>query len=157
MNGPFEQVAAAYGAGGLEAFVFGASTVHGYGDVFRCPLGVGDQLPREVNADIRQHPGHSARIRASPRRAVSQSNHGVVGGHAAIGIDAIEADHGCLAECLIELVGWDLRVSCDEHQHRRETGSEHSGTLGHAADHISLALPNCELGNGVGRHDRQGR
>src|SRR5699024_10773948 len=111
----------------------------------------------EVGADgahglgeLLQRGGHAARARG-------QQDHGVVGGHAGVGVDPVEGGRGGGAQGGIRRGGVDVGIRGEHHEHGRELRGEHPGALGDAAhDGAGGGGGLGGLGDRVGGHDRPG-
>jgi hypothetical protein len=119
-------------------------------------LGVGHELSGERRADL----GHGIREVVAAdlhaRGARGEQHDGVVGRHAAVGVDPVEGGRGRAAQHVIEVGPVDDGVGGDHHEHGGQRGREHAGALGHATDRPAVALRHRGLGDGVGGHDRLG-
>ena len=98
----------------------------------------------------------SAGRRGDPAGAAGQHGDGVVGGHAAVGVEPVEADPGGGAERGVELGGGHHGVGGDHHEHGGQLRGQHAGALGHPADAPAGALDVHLLADRVGGHDRLG-
>ena len=81
----------------------------------------------------------SAAVGVDAARAAGQQQHGVVGRHAAVGVDPVEAAAGGRAQHLVEQRGVGDGVGGDDDEHRGERRREHRGALGHPADRPAVA------------------
>ena len=91
-----------------------------------------------------------------PLAPLAMHGDGVVGGHAAVGVEPVEADPGRGAERRVEVGGRYDGVGGDDDEHRGQLGREHAGALGHPADRPAGALDDDLLADRVGGHDRLG-
>src|SRR4051794_34329741 len=136
VHGSLEQVAAGDGLGDLDGVVLGRGMDDFDGDVLGGAFGVAYELPGEAGA----HGGHGGlelgRVRRDFGGAGGQQQDGVVGGHAAVGVDAVEGDPGRVAQNGVERFGLDDGVRGDDDEHRGQAGRQHPGALGHAADDV---------------------
>ena len=98
----------------------------------------------------------SARRGVIAAGAAGHHGDGVVGGHAAVGVEPVEADPGRGAQRGVELGGRDHGVGGEHDQHRGQLRGEHAGALGHPADRPAVALDDDLLADRVGGHDRLG-
>jgi len=115
-----------------------------------------DQLLAEVVADL---PYGVRELRVPGRHfggAGGQQQHGVVGGHAAVGVDPVEGDLGGGPQRPVQYVAPDGRVRGEDDQHGGEAGGEHARALGHAADGPAVLGHDGRLVDGVGGLDRDG-
>ena len=123
-------------------------------------LGVGDQLPGQVGAD-RRRPRRAAASSpgVDPGRAAGQQQHGVVGGHAAVGVDPVERRaRSPRRSAASSAAGVGDRVGGEDDEHGGQPGREHAGALGHPADQEAAGADGDRLlGHRVGGHDRPGR
>ena len=114
-----------------------------------------EQLHREVGARLGERLGEVRQRRRDPAGAAGQHGHGVVGRHAAVGVEPVEADPGRGAQRGVEVGGRDDGVGGEHDQHRGQRGREHAGALGHPADRPAGALDDDLLADRVGGHDRR--
>src|SRR5690606_39229687 len=92
-----------------------------------------------------------------PRGARGHQQDGVVGGHAAVGVEPVEGDGGGGAQRPVEGLGGQVGVGGDDAQHGGQRRGQHARALRHRADHVAAgALPERDLGDGVGGADRVG-
>ena len=151
-----EEVVAGHGAGHLERVVLGCRGAHLDGDVVVGALGVGDELAGEVGADLRHGIVELLGAGGDAGGARGEEQHGVVGRHAAVGVDPVEGLRGGGAQGGVERGGLGDGVGRHDDEHRGQGGGEHAGALGHAADRPAVAGGDGGLGHGVGGHDRLG-
>ena len=97
------------------------------------------ELQGEVEADVRERGRELVEIGAETGCAAREQGDLVVGRHAAVGVEPVEADPGGGAEGAIELVGGEHGIGRDHDEHRREARREHPGALRHAADAPAVA------------------
>lgn len=116
-------------------------------------LGIVDELLGEIGADGYDSIGQRICARRHTGCTTGHDENGVIGGHAAVGIDAIEGHAGGLAQDSVEGRRIGAGISGEDDEHRRESRSQHSGTLGHAAHSEAVAVRHGGLGDGVGGHD----
>src|SRR5690606_20232894 len=140
---------------------FGGGVVGADRDGVIGALGVLDQLRGQLAAGIGQRGGEFFHHRGGSRGAGGQQQHGVVGGHAAIGVRAVEAHRGGRAQCVIGLLIGEHRVGGEYYQHGGQCRGEHARALGHAADDDLAGAgfaddARDQLGHGIGGHDAGG-
>ena len=141
----------------LDGVVLVGRSEHRDRDLVVGALGVGEQLHRQVGAGAGQRVGQVGQGRRDPAGAAGQDGHRVVGGHAPVGVEPVEADPGRRAQRGVEVGGVDHGVGGEDDEHRGELGREHAGALGHAADAPAAAVDDDLLADRVGGHDRLGR
>ena len=102
------------------------------GDLLGGALGVGDQLLAARSASTCVHrPRAASSDGVDPAGAARQQQHGVVGGHAAVGVDPVERHAGGRAQRRVERRGVGDRVGGEHAEHRGEARREHAGALDH--------------------------
>ena len=144
-------------AGDRHGLVLGGGTGDPHGDPLGDALRVGLHLLGEVPADGRQRGGEHDRIRGDARGAGGEHEHGVVGGHAAVDVQPVEADPDGGAQRLVQDRGVDHGVRGEHGEHGGHRGSDHAGALGDAADApAGLVGVRGLLRDGVRGHDRGG-
>ncbi len=129
-------------------------TLHGDGDLVVGALGVGEQLHGQVGAGAGEGVGEVGQGRRDAGRAAGQEGDGVVGRHAAVGVEPVEADPGRGAQGGVEVLGARDGVGGEDDEHRGQLRGEHAGALGHPADRPAGALDDDLLADVVGGHDR---
>ncbi len=107
-------------------------------------------------AQLRHRLGEVRLVGRDAGGAAAQQRHGVVRGHAAVGVQPVEADPGGLAQRAVGGGRVDLRVGGEDHEHGGQLRREHAGALGHAADRSSRHARRRLLAHRVGGHDRRG-
>src|SRR5690606_18684882 len=92
-------------------------------------LGVGDELAGEVRADRAHRLGELLDAQGHAARAGGQQDDGVVGGHAGVGVDAVEGGARRAAQRLLGGGGVDVGVGGEDDEHGRQLRGEHAGAL----------------------------
>ena len=153
-QGALEQVVAGDAASDLDGVVLvgGADDLDAH--LLGGALGVGEQLCGQVCGDVVQRGGEIGGVGRDAGCAAAQQQHGVVGRHAAVGVDAVERAPGRRPQRLVGGERVDHGVGGEHAQHRREARREHAGALGHAADRPAVDGDRRLLADGVGRADR---
>src|SRR5699024_2927894 len=142
-------------AGDGERGGLGGGRAHHHVHVMAGALGVGHELAGQDGADRAHRLGQLTDVRGDAAGTGGHQDHGVVGGHAGVGVDPVEGGGGGLSQHRVGGVGVDVGVGGQNHQHGRQLRSEHPGALGDAADpHPGIRGAFGGLGDGVGGHDR---
>ena len=156
-DGALEQVRAGHGPAGGDRVLLAGRADHLNRDELAGPLGVGLQLAGQVGADLGQHRGELAGVRSGSRGPAGQQQHGVVGGHAAVGVQPVEGHPGCLAQAAVQVGRAQVGVGGEHAQHGGQARGEHAGSLGHPADRVAAGPVKRDLADRVGGPDRVGR
>ena len=82
----------------------------------------------------------SSGVGVMPLAPLAMHGDGVVGGHAAVGVEPVEGDPGRRAQRGVEVGGGHDGVGGQHDQHRGQLRGEHAGALGHPADRPAGAL-----------------
>ncbi len=123
-----DRVVLARGAADLDGHLLGG------------PLGIGDQLPREIGAHFGDNRGELGRARLHAGCAVGQQDHGVVRRRAAVAVDAVERRAGRRAQRSVHSGRIGRGVGGEHAQHRRQARGEHARSLRHAADRPAVGV-----------------
>src|SRR5690606_41490455 len=68
-------------------------------------------------------------LRGDSGGAGGEQEHGVVGGHAAVGVDPVEGDPGGVAQGAVQALGVEVGVGGEDDEHGGEAGGEHACAL----------------------------
>ena len=154
-DGGLEQVVASDRATHLDGVVFGDGTDDLDRDVVARPLRIGLQLDREVGAHVDERGAERIGLRRDPGCAARHEGHLVVGGHAAVGIEPIEAHSGGRAQVRIRLGRGHDGVGRHDDEHRRQARCEHPRPFRHGTDRPAVDGADRPLRPRVRRHDRK--
>ena len=119
-----------------------------------CAFAVADDLAGERGGGLGHKLVELVRVRFDAGRAGSQQQHGVVGGHAAVHVDAVERHFDSGVQGGLKLSGGHDGIGGDDAQHGGQLRGDHAGTLDHATD--TEAVGTFQLDGfrlGVGGHD----
>ena len=153
-DGALEQVGPGHRAADGDRVLLAGRADHLDGDQLARPLGVRLQLAGQVGADLGQPGGELGQVRRRPGRAAGQQQHGVVGGHAAVGVQPVERHPGGLAQRAVQRAGRQVGVGGEHAQHGGQARGEHARALGHAADRVAGRPAERDLADRVGGPDR---
>ena len=121
-------------------------------------LGVGDQAATESGEDLGNGGVEGLGSRSNAGGPRGQEEDGVVGGHAAVGVDAVDRTPRSRRQGALGGARFDDGVGGKNTQHGGHAGSEHAHALDPPADRPGAVSAGDRdrvlLGDGVGGHDR---